>query len=489
MSNRNIVKLFKTTINNNDFLGFKNNKQWKWISRQHLNNMVNNGIQILNDHSVKPGDRIAFKGKNSKEWVAWNLATLSVGGIWVPMYPQQDLLYSQHVIDDCQPKLLITNENVSIKNTKIIKEDIENLNYVNQDFDLKCNQISTLVYTSGTTGKPKGVVLSHENILSNLDSIRKRYPDLNNTSSLNILPWAHIYGLTCELYYNLLNDNKMALASSKDTFINEVREVKPDVLFVVPKLLELIKNKLSLLDQPLINNLLPLVLNFLFGGNIITLFCGGAKLDKATRDFYLNNGITISEGYGCSETSPMVSLNHFNNKDARDIDSIGKILDKVIVEIINNQVCVAGPNVMQGYWNNPQANQEVFHYQDGKRFYKTGDSGYLKNNFLYLTGRISENYKLNNGKFVNVGELEEKLKKYIQTNFIVYGENMSNNILIVEKPFDIKLDILNQEIESYLKIVKVIEVESDDINRFLTPKMSIKRKALINFLKDTKLIF
>ena len=105
MSNRNIVKLFKTTINNNDFLGFKNNKQWKWISRQHLNNMVNNGIQILNDHSVKPGDRIAFKGKNSKEWVAWNLATLSVGGIWVPMYPQQDLLYSQHVIDDCQPKL------------------------------------------------------------------------------------------------------------------------------------------------------------------------------------------------------------------------------------------------------------------------------------------------------------------------------------------------------------------------------------------------
>ena len=487
MNNRNIAKLFKTKINSNDFLAFKSDNKWNWVSRQYLNNMINNSIQILNDHSVKPGDRIAFKGRNSKEWIAWNLATLSKGAIWVPMYPQQDLTYSQHVINDCQPKLLITNENISLQNTKIIKEDIEDLNYVEIDSDIKCNDISTLVYTSGTTGKPKGVVLSHENILSNLDSIKERYPDLSKNTSLNILPWAHIYGLTCELYYNLLNENKMALASSKENFINEVREIKPDVLFVVPKLLELIKNKLSLLDQPLINNLLPLVLNFLFGGNIITLFCGGAKLDKATRDFYLNNGITISEGYGCSETSPMVSLNHFNNKDARDIDSIGKILDKVIVEIINNQVCVAGPNVMQGYWNNPQANQEVFHYQDGKRFYKTGDSGYLKNNFLYLTGRISENYKLNNGKFVNVGELEEKLKKYIQTNFIVYGENMSNNILIVEKPFDIKLDILNQEIESYLKIVKVIQIEPEIMIKYLTPKMSIKRKILIKDIIDNNL--
>jgi len=405
MSNRNIAKLFKSKINTMDFLAFKDTNKWNWISRQYLNNMINNSIQILNDHSVTTGDRIAFKGRNSKEWIAWNLATLSKGAIWVPMYPQQDLTYSQHVIDDCKPKLLITNEDLQINNTRIINSTIPNLNYLDQDFDLKFNQISTLVYTSGTTGKPKGVILSHENILSNLDSIKERYPDLNNTTSLNILPWAHIYGLTCELYYNLLNDNKMALASSKETFIAEVREIKPDVLFVVPKLLELIKNKLSILDQPLISKILPLVLDYLLGNNIITLFCGGAKLDKATRDFYLNNGITISEGYGCSETSPMVSLNHFSNLNSRDIDSVGKILDKVIVEIINNQVCVAGPNVMQGYWNNPVANQEVFHYQNNQKFYKTGDSGYIKNNYLYLTGRISENYKLSNGKFVNVGEL------------------------------------------------------------------------------------
>jgi long-chain acyl-CoA synthetase len=489
MNSKNIAKLFKSNINTNNFLAFKKNNKWEWISRQYLNNMINNSVQILNDHSIQKGDRIAFKGKNSKEWIAWNLATLSKGAIWVPMYPQQDISYSQHVIDDCQPKLLITDEKIDVKNTRIINEKIEILDYDDKDYDLIDNHISTLVYTSGTTGKPKGVTLSHDNILSNLSAIQNRYPDLNNTTSLNILPWAHIYGLTCELYYNLLNDNKMALATSKETFINEVREIKPDVLFVVPKLLELIKNKLSLLNQPIINNLLPLILNYIFGGNIITLFCGGAKLDKSTRDFYLNNGIIISEGYGCSETSPMVSLNHFNNKDARDIESIGKILDKVIVEIINKEVCVAGPNVMQGYWNNPKANQEVFYYKDDNKFYKTGDSGYVKYGYLYLTGRISENYKLSNGKFVNVGELEEKLKKYIKTNFIVYGENMDNNILIVEKPFDVKLDVLNQEIESYLKIVKVIEIEPEIMSKYLTPKMSIKRKALITFLKDTKLIF
>ena len=447
--------------------------------------MINNSIQILNDHSIQKGDRIAFKGKNSKEWIAWNLATLSKGAIWVPMYPQQDISYSQHVVDDCQPKLLITNENINVKNTRIINEKIEILDYENKDYEIIDNHISTLVYTSGTTGKPKGVTLSHDNILSNLSSIQNRYPDLNNTTSLNILPWAHIYGLTCELYYNLLNNNKMALASSKETFITEVREIKPDVLFVVPKLLELIKNKLSILDQPLINKILPLVLDYLFGGNIITLFCGGAKLDKSTRDFYLNNGIIISEGYGCSETSPMISLNHFKNGDFRDVDSLGKIMDTVLVKIIKEEICATGPNVMEGYWNNHQENNKVFLHQDGKKYYKTGDSGYIKDDFLYLTGRISENYKMSNGKFVNVGELEEKLKKYIKTNFIVYGENMDYNILIVEKPFDyVILDSINKNIESYLKIKKVIEIEPDIMTKYLTPKMSIKRKAIIqDYLK------
>jgi long-chain acyl-CoA synthetase len=480
---RNLLFLFKKGINDSKCIAYKKNSEWKWISRSYLNNMINNSIQILKDNNIKEGDRVAYKAENSKEWIAWNFATMSLGAIWVPMYPQQNLEYCQHIIDDCQPKLLISDEKIETKNTKLINNKIDMLNYIDQDFNICHQDISTLVYTSGTTGKPKGVILTHDNIISNINAIKKLYPDLNNTTSLNILPWAHIYGLTCEMYYNLLNDNKMALASSKENFINECREIKPTVLFVVPKLLELIKNKLSIFDQPIVNALLPAILKYLFGGEIITLFSGGAKLDRVTRDFYLNNGISISEGYGCSETAPMISLNHYSNLEDRNIDSLGKLLDQIILKIFNQEICVAGPNVMQGYWNNHQASEDAFIFEDGIKYYKTGDSGYLKDNFLYLTGRISENYKLSNGKFVNVGELEEKIKKYIKTNFIIYGENMDYNILIVEKPFDLKLlGLINENIDSYLKIKKIIEVDVSTMSCFLTPKMSIKRKALINHL-------
>jgi len=483
---KNLAKLFKNSITDVKAIGYKKNKSWSWISRLELNNMINNNILVLKDHNIEKGDRIAYKGKNSLEWISWNLATQNLGAIWVPMYPQQNLEYCQHIVNDCQPKLLITDENLRIDNTLVVNNHVGKENLNNVDFNIIHNHISTLVYTSGTTGKPKGVTLSHDNIISNLNGIKKIYPDLNNTTSLSILPWAHIYGLTCEMYYNLLNNNKMALASSKDNFIKECREIKPDVLFVVPKLLELIRYKLSVFEKPIINNLLPQILNYLFGGNIITLFCGGAKLEKATRDFYLKNGITISEGYGCSETSPMISLNHY--RSPRNIDSLGHLLDEIIVKIIEQEICVAGPNVMQGYWNNKSADKDAFIIDNNIKYYKTGDSGYIKNNFLYLTGRISENYKLSNGKFVNVGDLEEKLKKFIKTNFIIHGENLDHNILIVENPFDSnKLELINNDIESYLKIKNVIKIDSSIMNNYLTPKMSIKRKALIKYVNDNNL--
>lgn len=481
---QNLSKLFKNGINNKKAIGFKQDNQWAWISRLDINNMVNNNRLTLIQQNVQKGDRVAYKGKNSKEWIAWNLATLSLGAIWVPMYPQQNQAYCQYIVENCQPKVLITDEDISIKNTSLLSNEITyHDNLFDTDYNVNHHDISTLVYTSGTTGKPKGVTLTHDNIISNLQSIRNLYHDLHNNTSLSILPWAHIYGMTCEMYFNLLHGNKMALASSKENFIKECRQIKPDVLFVVPKLLELIRNKLSLFDKPLVKKSLPLILKYLFGGNIQTLFCGGAKLDKTTRDFYLQNGIVISEGYGCSETSPMISLNHMCSP--RNIDSLGVLLDHVDVQIVENEICVAGPNIMQGYWEDEEANQRAFVTLNNKPYYKTGDSGYVQDNFLYLNGRISENYKLSNGKFVNVGELEASLKPYISSHFIVYGENRDFNTLIVEKPFDAQLlDTINQTIDSYLIIKKVVEVESDVMAQYLTPKMSIKRKALVQHVLE-----
>jgi long-chain acyl-CoA synthetase len=481
----NLAKSFQKTIIRNErqkILGVKKNKKWNWINRKKMNNMINYAIENLKDYNITKGDRVIYKGDNSINWVAWNIASNALGAIWVPIYNNQKDEYCKFIISDCDAKLLIT-ENKLDHNINQIENKINELSYSNE-YPIIDNEISTLIYTSGTTGNPKGVTLTHENLLTNIETINTRFKDFQskNLTSLNILPWAHIYGMTTELYYNILNDNKVAICSGKENFLNECREVKPDILYLVPKVLETIKNKLSILDKPLINNILPFVISELFGGNITTIFMGGAKLDESSKQFFLENGIIICEGYGCSETSPMVSVNHM--EFPRDINSVGKILDGIIVEIINNEICVCGPNVMKGYWNNIEASNDAFISKDNKIFYKTGDAGYVKDNFLFITGRISENYKLSNGKFVNVADLESKLKRYISNNFIIYGENKDYNILIIEKPFDNYkiLDVINSEIDSYLKIKKILTV--DDFSDYLTPKMSIKRKKLIESLEN-----
>ena len=344
------------------------------------------------------------------------------------------------------------------------------------------SELATLIYTSGTSGGPKGVMLTNENILSNVDALLERFKDRPQTTSLNILPWAHIYSQTCELYFNILNYNSMALTSSKENFIKECREVKPDVLYVVPRILDLIKEKLDKFDKPIIRMVLPHILKYVLGNNIQTIFLGGAKLHEDTKKFYLDNNIILCEGYGTTETSPIISVNHVVHP--RNIDSIGKIIDNILVEIINNEIQVSGPNVMTGYWNNEIATQNVMVKRNNKLWYKTGDSGYIdKNGFLYYNGRINDNYKLNNGKFVDVQHIESIIKKYIKGNFIIFGENMKYNNLITDENITTeKLTLINKNIEPYLRLNKVYNINSSEFNIFLTPKMSIKRNELITYV-------
>ena len=484
---RNIPIIFRRNLIKNPnakVLGVKKNNSWEWTNRNKLNNMISYSIDVLKDRNVNKGDRVVYKGKNSVEWLAWNLATHSLGGVWVPLYSNQNEEYCKYIVDDCNPKVLISDDKVKYKNIDFIDNKIENVTYQNE-IDIIHNDLSTLIYTSGTTGNPKGVMLSHENILSNIYSLKTRFKEFETQklTSLNILPWAHIYGMTTELYYNILNENKVAISSGVDNFVKECSEIKPELIYLVPKVLELIKKKLNILDKPVLRLVLPLVLKRLFGNNIITIFMGGAKLDDNTKRFYLENGINICEGYGCSETAPMVSVNHIDNP--RDINSIGKVLDNILVDIVNNEILVSGPNVMLGYWNNKEATDEVLIKSKGMTWYKTGDAGEKIDNFLYYKGRISENYKLSNGKFVNVNNTESKLNKYISNFFIIYGENRPYNILIVESPFeDYILDVINKNIDSYLKIEKVLKIDNNVFSDYLTPKMSIKRKKLIKYLED-----
>ena len=149
-------------------------------------------------------------------------------------------------------------------------------------------------------------MLTHTNLLSNINSINKRFTDLaekENLKTLNILPWAHIYSLNTELYYNVLNQNTVYLNSGPENFLKELYDVKPDVLYLVPRVLEQVYKKLSFLDKPFIDNLIPFILRKIFGNDLITIFMGGAKLQEKYMEFYSRDGINICEGYGTTNKS------------------------------------------------------------------------------------------------------------------------------------------------------------------------------------------
>ena len=185
----------------------------------------------------------------------------------------------------------------------------------------------------------------------------------------------------------------------------------------------------------------------------------------------------------------MVSVNHVSFP--RNINSIGSILPNVKVDIIDGEIQVSGPNVMQGYWNNENETKKVIVERNDKKWYKTGDSGYLDNNFLYYSGRINENYKLSNGKFVNVNDTECKIRKFFNNNFIIYGNDKPYNILITDTKVDTNiLKKINNELDNYLKIKNVLQLEENKLIEYLTPKMSIKRKLIIkDFQNDIDKIY
>ena len=487
---RNISKLFLNNVKKNPYkklLGEKKNNKWYWYTQNEINNKVMYCRERLKDYNVNKHDRIIYQGKNSINWLAWNIATYSVGGIWIPIYHNQNNEYIEHVYKDSNPKIFINEEKDKLKGLKmenIVDNKIENINN-NDDYDIIDNELSNIIYTSGTSGKPKGVMLSHENLISNIDSLKLRFKDfdnIENMKSLNILPWAHIYSLNTELYYNILNQNQIALSTGPENFIKEIREINPHTLYLVPRVLEEIKKKLDNFDIMIVRNLIPIILKKMFGKNLITIFMGGAKLSENVRNFYINNGINICEGYGCTETSPMISVNHINYP--RDEESIGKILDNIIVEIIDGEICVSGDNVMKGYWKNKEETNKVLVKKYNRIFYRTGDGGKIKDGYLYYGGRISMNYKLSNGKFVNVEEVESVVKKHTNKNLLVYGEGRSYNILIIEDELKDKYDLMekiNNELPNYLNIKDILILEEGSFGKFLTPKMSIKRKEVYKY--------
>lgn len=426
--------------------------------------------------------------------------------------------------------------------------------------------LAGLIYTSGTTGKPKGVELTHLNFTSNVKgatrSLVKDPKAFVGTSdrSLSFLPWAHSYGQTCELWSLMSSGASMGICRGVPVILEDLQLVKPTNLFSVPTLYKkvydgvhnlietapplrkkLMKNALAMgeeksaaekgmrdplgsLEKVKFAALDRLVLSKIrdrFGGNLIRGFSGGAACPAEVVGFMDSIGIPICEGYGLTETSPIITLNVPENRLA---GSVGRPLGGVAVYIVDQngnpvgpgeegEICCVGPNVMKGYYKNQKATDEVISIApDGKsRMFHTGDMGKMDaDGWVRVTGRIKEQYKLENGKYVVPAPIESAIgmSRFIN-QVVVCGANRPHNtaLLVPEWPairkelgFDddktddelandmaVKELIDNEIIESCAKLKK-FEIPKEwafvapftAANNMLTPKMSIRRHKVID---------
>ncbi len=333
--------------------------------------------------------------------------------------------------------------------------------------------VAGFIYTSGTTGTPKGVILSHSNIASNVNAVQELFPVSPDDRSLSFLPWAHSFGQTCELHSLFSSGASMGLAESVEKIIDNLAEVQPTLLFSVPRIF----NKLYTAVQKQISTKAPFIQGMVkaaleakglirdekpvslpqrlvialtdrlvfakvrarFGGKLKYAFSGGAAISREVAEFIDSLGVTVYEGYGLTETSPIATANCPGH---RRIGSVGRAIPHVRVEIDTSsgggekngykegEIVVYGPNIMVGYHNKPEENAAVFTETGG---FRTGDMGYVDSEgYVYITGRIKEQYKLENGKYVVPTPLEEalKLSPYI-ANVMVYGDNRPFNVALL----------------------------------------------------------
>jgi long-chain acyl-CoA synthetase len=303
----------------------------------------------------------------------------------------------------------------------------------------------------------------------------------------NFLPWSHIYGLNCELYYGMSKGSSIYINDDINNLVSNMKKSEPSILCTVPKLLYSIYDKIEsnkitkiITKKPLNNIFGTFIKNKIFGSNLRFINSGGASISPNILSFYENLNIPVYQGYGLSETSPIVSLNYQNNNK---IGSVGKILDCNDIKIINDEILVKGSNVFNGYYKNLAETKNVF-TSDG--YFKTGDQGYLDSDgYLYITGRCKDLYKLLNGKYINPAYIENILmeSEHIQQIFI-YGDSKPYNIgLIVSNS---SYDIIKSEIKKISHKLKKYEIPEKILivqpftfeDKLVTAKLSLIRNNI-----------
>jgi long-chain acyl-CoA synthetase len=556
--------------------GVKRDGQWQWMTFGEWGDRTRRLRTALQRLDVQAGDRVAIIANNSPEWAMGAYASYGLGAAYVAMYESQLDKDWKHILKDCGAKVLfVANEKIAerVRGFRDALPDLKEvivlsgtpkggehafadlLQHEPSDLvDPGPDAIADFIYTSGTTGEPKGVRLTHRNLAYNVSAMHVLLPMEPDDRSLCFLPWAHSFGQTVELHGLLSMGGSLGLAEAVDKIIANLAEVRPTLFISVPRVFNRIYDglharmaeegglKKKLFEAALETaaerkrlaaegkssawlNLKFKILDRLvfskvrerFGGRLKYAFSGGAAISKEVAEFIDNLGITVYEGYGLSETSPIATANY---PGARKIGSVGKPIPGVEIEIdvsatddpIQGEVLIFGHNIMDGYHNLEKANAEVFVERNGKRGFRSGDMGLIDDEgFLHITGRVKEQYKLLNGKYVVPTPLEEKLKlsPYI-SNAMVYGMNREYNVAVVipdyealegwakERGLDLdpvslakgdelrslieeEVNKLSAEFKGYEQARKIFIGDEDFTteNGMLTPTLKLKRRVVL----------
>lgn len=558
-----LAKIFSDSMTANASrpgLRWKKNKEWREISYPDLERRVRDFSHALMSWGVKKGDRVSIFARNSPEWAIADWASVTSGFVTVPIYDTLTADKVAYILKDSGAKVVVIQAKEHLEKVRTVQKQLKDLNQIvviEEIFEksleanehlfedvlkegvsygkrhpdawakardaVKGDDLASIVYTSGTTGEPKGVMLTHHNFASNVVTCLKYFPIEAGDVALSFLPLSHVFERMAGHFTMIHAGVTIAYAESIEKVPENMQEVRPHVMMSVPRLYEKIYARVqekvrhdSFLKRFIFNKAVEtgkkyahekytlkvlnpsterrfrrydrLVYSKLrqrTGGRIKFFVSGGAALSKEIEEFFNAVNLPILQGYGLTETSPVISFNNFN---AMRFGSVGKPLPGADVQIApDGEILVKGPMVMTGYWRKPEATKEAF-TKEG--YFRTGDIGRIdEDGFLAVTDRKKELIVMSNGKKVAPQPIENELKTKAGIGQAVLLGNQRNYISALLWPdfealkkyaeehrikFQDQKDLVTRD-----EILKLFAKSVGDVNQGLSRYEQIKRYKVV----------
>lgn len=516
------------------------NQSWNDLTWHDIAKKVELWHAAFRHEGLNKGERVAIMMGNCPDWVIFDQAAYSLGLVVVPIYTNDRTENIRYILENANVKVffidepsrceaLLNNTDLNLKDLlrmvthkdisqyknpilKNVKDWLPSYAETINRVQIEPDDLATIVYTSGTTGKPKGVMLSHNNIFSNAYSAAIFEHFDTSDVFLSFLPLSHMFERTAGYYMPMVIGAKVAYARSIENLAEDLITIKPTILVTVPRIFERVYNKIH--DQlknksPVAQNLFSLAvkvgwLRFLvqqkrehwhpklllwpilkllvagkilakLGGNLQLAVSGGAALSPEIAKTFIGLGLTISQGYGLTETSPVVSTNKLSDNDPF---SVGHALGNVSVKLgENDELLVKGPTVMLGYWDNDDATHEVI---DDDGWFHTGDKAKIDNGHIYITGRIKEIIVMSNGEKVPPSDVE----------LAIGSDSLFEQVIVIGEAKPFLTAIITIEKENWEKFAiehsvspEVTSLELESIKEILLKRINDKLEDFPGYAK------